>query len=276
MPGITDLPNLINVQQQYISDIAQLPNTSVAGTPTTATTNLQTVRDANNTLNTSISLASDNVAKTITNQNDMLRIVNLENQRLTDKKTQVDTALQSQQRAISLNDSYRQRYAQYINIIIVIVVCLILMIAINMLGKMFVSVPSFIFDIVIFFIFIVGVYLCYSIFMQINRRSKMDFSKLDIQGLNIQGNAAVVAARAKSASIGDLLGTINLDYCVGSDCCSDGTYWDSGNAVCLPGTAPAASASGFTTLAITYKTGEIGPNISPNSPNELDAYTFYK
>jgi hypothetical protein len=272
MPGITDLPNLINVQQQYISDIAKLPNTSDAGTPSRATTNLQAVRDTNNTLKTSISLASDNVAKTITNQNDMLNIVNLENKRLTDKKAQVDTALQSQQRAISLNDSYRQRYAQYINIIIVIVVCLIMMIAVNMLGNLFTSVPSFIFDIVIFVIFIVGVYLCYSIFIQINRRSKMDFSKLDIQGLNIQGNAAVVAAQTKAASIGDLLGTINLDYCVGSDCCSDGTYWDSGNAVCLPGTAPAS----FTTLAITYKTGEIGPNVSPNSPNELDAYTFYK
>ena len=56
-------------------------------------------------------------------QKEMINIVNSEQKRLNEKKQSVDNALEGQQRLITLNNSYRLRYADYTKMIIIFTIC---------------------------------------------------------------------------------------------------------------------------------------------------------
>jgi hypothetical protein len=62
------------------------------------------------------------------------------------------------------------------------------------------------------------------------------------------------------------LGSINLNSCVGSDCCDTGTTWSASKATCVP-------IQGFTSINDAYKTGDLKGNAIPNSPNEYSKYS---
>jgi hypothetical protein len=205
------------------------------------------------------------ISQILTNQSQVSNIVNTELERLKDKKTSVDQAIIGQQRIVTLNDNYRQRYAQYINIIVVICITLVLIIGLITLENTFTFIPSYVFETLMAFIFIGGLYLCYVFYSLIQSRSNMDFNKLNLPGPVSLSPAQLEAQKQAAAKSGNLLGTINLYGCIGPECCGNNTQWDSGNSICLPN---GETYSGFTTMTISYN----NINVLPNSPNEYANY----
>ena len=68
-------------------------------------------------------------------QTEMINIVNNEQRRLNEKKQSVDNALEGQKRLITLNNSYRLRYADYTKMIIIITILLSIFILVSLAKK---------------------------------------------------------------------------------------------------------------------------------------------
>jgi hypothetical protein len=68
-------------------------------------------------------------------QTEMINIVNNEQRRLNEKKQSVDNALEGQKRLITLNNSYRLRYAEYTKMIIIITILLSIFILVSLAKK---------------------------------------------------------------------------------------------------------------------------------------------
>lgn len=261
----TDLTGLFDVQKQYATGLVPDPlqPDAVARQVTTLNTGLNAIQG-------SLQSSNGSSATILTQQTAMNDIVTNELDRLNSKKTKIDSALVGQKRAVSLNDSYRQRYVQYINIIITIVIALVLIIGLSLLSNAFEVIPSFVVNILIIIIVVITMYICYVIMSNIKSRDKIDYNKLDLAPPKVATASELVKIEEQQAKAGNLLGGINLMGCIGDKCCSTGTYWDQDNSVCKPGTNPNPNqVSSFTTMSISYNSGQA---ISPNSPNEYANY----
>jgi len=202
-------------------------------------------------------------------QDDMLKIINKENARITNKKAEIDNAYTGKQRAVQLNESYRQKYQQMMKIILVIIVTLILFIFITFLSSRFPMVPSFVFEILSIAVISTGLFIVYFMTINMLKRSPTYFDQLYLQSPGIGGNT-VTSKAATAPNLQDLLGGANFNMCAGSSCCDVGTRWDTGNARCI-GNGVAL----FSTIQQSYNLGDFNGRVSvmPNSPNEFDGYT---
>lgn len=255
-----DLTGTVDVQQNLLDDLQNKPvsDTSVAGDLTQLQANL-------GNLYANFSRASGTSAAVLDHQNEMDNIVKTEKQRLDNKKQFVDQALVSQQRALQLNDSYRQKYSYYTRLTMFIVLFLIIFIALNMLSKSLPFIPSLVFDILYFFLFLTMVFVIYFVYLDIVWRDNMNFNELGFTPPRTDSPEEIQRKIAESSKVGDLLGTLNVVGCVGQSCCNPNyTKWDPGNAMCT-----GIDAQGFTTMDIEYN----GQIILPNSPNEFDSYS---
>lgn len=274
MSTVIDLSGLMNVQNTYLNDLKTMATTGKldAAGVTGANTAITNIQSSNAGMYTSFQAASGSASQMIDHQKDMQSIVNNELTRLQDKKGQIDTALIGQKRIISLNESYRQRYSQYINVIIIIIITLALIVVLNIMSKTFLTVPSYIFDILSAIVLAAGIYIGYLLILNINSRSNMDFNKVATQPPKLDTPSDIANSQNAAFKSGNLLGTINIG-CVGPDCCSDGTIWDNGNSVCIPGNPFLnMDSSPFKTISISYNNGPI----KPISPTEFDNYYPYK
>jgi hypothetical protein len=111
----------------------------------------------------------------------------------------------------------------------------------------------------------------------------MYFDQIDLDGPSILSPDQISKQKAAAGKSGNLLGSINLNGCIGNDCCSIGTVWDASGGVCVvesdiqkavssaAAAAAAASKSGFTTISAI---DNISRNVKPNSPNEFKDYVL--
>ena len=301
MPDSYDLNTLFNIQKKYVSDIASKAAVANSGAvDPTIVTDINSLKSNLDQIHIDYTNANSAGATALSHQSAIKTIVDDEKTRLDAKKEKIDNAIDGQQRVVMLNDNYRQKYAQYNNVYVVVVITLVLIIAISMASKYFTFIPSFVFDILIIFIFAAALYICYLIFVDIRSRDKMDFNKLSTGMPKISTPAEIEASKALAASNGDLLGSINLNGCMMNSCCSDGTRWDETAGRCIPncpvdqhwsattsscvanncatgttwnGTTCAANT--FATMTVSYKLGEFNKIVSPNSPNEYIDYVPY-
>jgi hypothetical protein len=292
-----DLSGLFQIQSQYL-----LPNLNPSD-PTAAPV-INGIQQQLNSLNTSFNQANISADNILDHQTEMLNIVNTEMDRLNSKKQAVDTALDGKKRGVQLNESYRLRYQEYTKMVVVIVITLALFILISSLSRVFPFIPSFVFEFLSIIVIAGGLFSIYYIYINILSRSPTNFNELNIPGPKTDTPAEKAAAQEAAARSGNLLGSINLNQCIGSSCCSTGTIWDSGNTLCipdptyrLPGTAASATAltgsavatgtsaasgarSNFTTISIAYELGELAPNkmakVKAISPNEYENYGKYR
>jgi len=216
-----------------------------------------------NPLYQNYNIASNSASALLSNVTDMSNILMFETDRLNQKQQSIDTAISGQQRIISLNDSYRQRYSAYTNIIITAIITLTVIIAISIIGKLLSFLPSFIFDVLSIVTFLLGFFVCYYSYLDINKRSNMNFNQLQLDPPSMPTASQIDASQAAAANVGDLLGSIDLNACAGSICCDNiTTIWDSGSSKCVA----ISNISGFTTMESSY----------PASPNEFEQYSDYK
>lgn len=182
-----------------------------------------------NTINTKLLNLNGNIQNTLTNQDDVLKILRTENSRLLGKKEEVDTAISSQNRMINLNDSYRKRYLDYMRIIILVVFVLVIVVGLRMFSKLVPAVPSLVSEILIVVVVFIGVVTCYSMYANISIHDRLLYDELSIKPLNVTPNPIPPVPTTRSPNgNGSGLG------CVNEECCSAGTSWDSATGTCLP------------------------------------------
>ena len=269
----TDLSGIFQVQQSYYTPIlAGINDPSL-------NSNVNSVQSQLDNLNKGFQQANVSTTQVLTHQNDMINIVDTEKNRLLMKKQNIDNALVEKTRAIELNDSYRQRYEMYVKMVVVVVFGLAILFTIQLIGKYVPVIPSFLISLLIAIDILVVIFICYFIYLDIQKRDPLHFNELNLSGPAILTPDQIKDSTAKAQASGDLLGSINLGQCIGVSCCSDGTVWDASNSYCVPGTtastgASEAAKSGFTTISVAYKIGDLKKDfVKPLSPNEFEQYS---
>lgn len=165
----------------------------------------------------------------LTDQEKVKHIVDTEKDRLLLKKQSIDNALTGKKREIELNDSYQKKQAEYNKIKIAWVFALAIYVLITVLKNHFPVIPSFVNGLILIGTFVAVSIYSINIFIEILRREKINFNKLNLAPPTI----LPTVAKKDSGRESDLLKGMNLYGCVSSYCCSEGTKWDSDMSKCV-------------------------------------------
>jgi hypothetical protein len=209
-------------------------------------------------------------------QNDMLKIINDENNRLKEKKQNVDNALEGQNRLVMLNNSYRLRYADYVKILIIITISISIYVLVSLARKYIPFFPEALFNTTLILLIPITIIIVYYMYNDIISHNKLYYDELEFKPPTMlsadERLKEKVSYQTNVLKSGELLA--GLEGCVGAQCCSGNTIWDSGNSVCV-----VKPNTGFTTIDYALLNGEVNftlknkDSIQPHSPNEFESYT---
>lgn len=277
-----DFNNILDQESHFIASLTNMVQGTSAAT-TSATSNLNTVDSALSSLSSKFDTPGSQ--DILTRQADMQRIIDAENGRLTTKQGSIDQALQSQNRLIDLNQSYSEKYNQYIFIVIIFVVALALFLGITVIQQTMTNPPTDMLQLLS--VAIIGGAFIYAIiiYMGIQARSNMNYAELAVATPQPLTDAQKTARNKANVESGKLLASQNSG-CVGSECCdTTTTKWDQDKQTCVK--------DPFTTIADSnamiigknsVSKNSVGKNsVSKNSldtkaysDNEFDVYALYK
>jgi len=171
--------------------------------------------------------------------------VEQEASRLLDQKKQLDGIVNAQKRQLELNESYRKRYAKYIEMIIIVILTVLFYLAINVFQGLLPFIPSIVFNVA--FVIISALFVVYMMnaMTELASRSTTNYDEIALP-VKTPDSQTDKNASVTSGKISDLVA--GQDSCIGQECCADGTVWDEATKRCV--TAPAAPVrSPFATLA---------------------------
>jgi hypothetical protein len=169
--------------------------------------------------------------------------------RLQEKQQNADSITNSQVRLAELNDSYRKRYAKYVQILMVLILAYGIYLAMILLQKMIPVIPQMVVDVItVVLIFLVAFYL-FNAGWELYSRSVLNYDELDLPSYDSSG--VDVSNLAEKGQIFDFQGntmSFGLGVCMGQSCCPEDTHtYDSTTNKCvLKSTAPKQMP--FTTL----------------------------
>jgi hypothetical protein len=212
---------------------------------------INTLTNLNNAINTNIG----NQNNVLTQQSDVIRILDRENARLDQKKSSMDTVLQGQKRMNELNASYAKQYAAYNRIMLVIAVAtLIVFLLYGFAGAL---LPAAIVSGLVILVIAITVVWVFLMLKDIWSRDPLNFDKLNPNYLS-SANQTKTTASAYNSLFGDVTSAaISNLGCIGAQCCSGNTYFDTTALACMPGTGSTTSTSAFTNLEDAYLMKEI-------------------
>jgi len=232
-----DLSSLLDIEKNYVQSIGVV-------TPTAQSVKVQPIIDDLIATNTAFENANATTNDILDHQSEMQNILDNEQTRLSQKKQSIEDAITTQQRMIELNDSYQKRYAFFNKIVIITIMVLILLLAVSFLSKYFPIVPDFIISALYVIIISIAIIIIVIYFRDFYNRTNMDFDKIiinnDSKNLSVASSPPTIST--PMAGLYDFANQMNI--CIGPQCCSNGTMWDSKNAICAivssPGTTPAS------------------------------------
>lgn len=180
----------------------------------------------------------DNFYTNISHINSLVtEIYNKENQRLADRKQNINDMMTSQKRLISLNQSYTSKMKKYgyiVSIIALALVSTVMTIHFRFL------MPSILADLIIIISIAGAIIWSYIIYTDIQNRDRIDFDELAVDSSSLINPANITQADTNAGNAGDvsaLAANASLSTgCVGSACCdypdaasavSNKTYYDS-------------------------------------------------
>jgi len=135
-----------------------------------------------------------------------------------------------------LNDSYRKRYAKYVQILMVLILAYSVYLGMILLRKNFPTIPQIIEDIVItLLIFAVSYYLFYA-WWELTERSVVNYDELDLPSYDSSG-----VDLSSLENKGQVVPEKNGEDCVGEECCP-GKY-NMESRTCAASTSPTPSTS---------------------------------
>lgn len=270
----TDLKGLTTLQQNYLNSLSDKTNDPELKAK------VDVLQDQLSSAHKNLVDSDISSSNVLTHQDTVKDIVDTEKDRLLEKKQTIDNALVGKQREIALNDSYQQKQAEYNKIKLAWVIALAISVLSIVLKNNLIFIPSFIFNIITIIVLFVASLYSINIYIEIYRREKINFNKLDLpepaeRTKKELEDAAKAAGREEG---GDLLGGMNLYGCVGSYCCSPGTKWDNDITKCVHDDEydPNAITDTFTTITNTQHLNKRRININnvkENYANEYDNYS---
>jgi hypothetical protein len=188
-------------------------------------------------------------------QNTVNQILLEENNRLADKETNIDSAIQGQKRIINLNNSYSKRIAAYTKIILFAVFAFTIMIIATLLKRRFPFISDSVVSIV--YILMISAAIIYAILgvVDISAREVTDFDKLAIPA----PDATIQETKdEKSKRLNRMLRKGKLSKVMGIEAsfCAKGSKWSGDN--CVADTA-CSGAECCNTQYTTYTGGKCVP-----------------
>ena len=150
-------------------------------------------------------------------------LYNAELIRLQQKQQNTDAILNSQDRLAMLNDSYRKRYAKYVQILIVLVSAVLVYLGVVLLQKQFPAIPQVVVDIVTIVLVFLIIFYLFSVGTELYSRSLLNYDELDIPSYDASG--VDISALAEKGQIFSSHGTTS-PICVGEACCKSGSTYD--------------------------------------------------
>jgi hypothetical protein len=140
-----------------------------------------------------------------------------ENQRATDKFNSVQYALSGQQRDVVLNESYRQKYMAYTNLLIAFIVGIIVYLALVNIHQFAFGIIGFILTGLAVLLLLCCILYILFIIYTIYSRDPVDFNKVKL-------DAPVITE--SSTGSGVMIKPYVPSNCANGDCCNVGTFWN--------------------------------------------------
>jgi len=199
----------------------------------------------------------------VTNQSDVMNMMEGENTRLLNKQQTIDQAVENQKRIIYFNDNSRKISSAYLYIVITIVATLGMIFLLRLIYFYFGAyLPNMLFNILMAIFISGGLIVIYNIYKGIQARDHYNFDELNL-------NAPSFGAPG-STPPGSGLNINGQKNCIGRACCTDptdllpGTVWDSSKGLCVfaPPTGPSGTSCPYTTPTST-PTGTMMPTTVP-------------
>jgi hypothetical protein len=236
-----NIAGLLNVQSNYLADVGAGTNSDGVN----AATNLSNI---NNQLNGMASaMANTSTGYLLTGQDTVYTILAREKDRITEKAKSIDIASQGQDRLIQLNTNYKKRYAAYNSIIIAAVLALIVFAGIIALRSV-PFIPAVLLNVASIALLAVTAIYCGSTYVSIVNRDSIYFDELDTNSTYMKSVGSITHDISGSSTTGAGSGlNFNIGSCLGQQCCSGNTFWNSTDSVCMP-----ACAAGQTRNPTTF------------------------
>lgn len=172
-------------------------------------------------------LAESKITHGLDLQNYLFSVISSEAQRLKNQAPSINQAYDSKQRMLFLNNSYRKRYNQYLNIALLSIICPFIIFGFILLQSNFPIIPKLIIDIIIAFIlagYVISVMYIYIFGLTI--RDKVDYDELsdaylmDVVGSGITANGPPIVGSGSGTKT-----IVTEKTCVNDSCCDTGTKW---------------------------------------------------
>ena len=167
-------------------------------------------------------------------------ILNVEVDRLNNRKIAIDNAEEERKRIVRFNKSGTERKQAYNNLYLVIVIILFILVCIKLLYQ-FDFIPDTLLDILMVAVISVGLIYCMLMYADILNRSNMDFSQIEFDKVapkTQDQKDKEELDRIKSGDLTAIGAASNAGKCVGQACCpSDSTYNPTFN-ICVPNVVP--------------------------------------
>jgi hypothetical protein len=246
-----DFQSIFDIQRNYLANLNALKDSNVVFQE------YQKLGGNMDALYKSYSNTNPASNETLTHQQQVIDILNREKTRLENKKTGIENAYNTQKRLIELNESYRQKNTEYINILIVIIITILLYLALILISRYIPFIPSIVISLLVAILFASSIIIIIIIVSKITSRDSMNFQKKIFVQPKIQ--TGTVYGDTSSAKTGVGLPA----YCVGENCCGNGTEWNPtfGNCSIKP-----VSINPFTLIS------ESRNEAIPYVPSEFDSY----
>jgi len=167
--------------------------------------------------------ANDAEQTTLTQQEAVTELLKAEKDRINTNIQSVKDGLYTKKRMVELNESNRLRTEQYNKILFVIIISILVIIAIIFGSSYIPGLPDIIPQILVAMVGSFAIIDIFLMYMEINKRSKLDYTKLK---LDPPAQKSTDATKAKAKEEGDLIGSLGIDGCSGPECCDVGTVWD--------------------------------------------------
>ena len=147
-------------------------------------------------------------------------VYNIENQRLQNRKQGIDDMITSQKRLVSLNQSYTSKMKKYAFIIGIIAFSLVFTVMIIVFRSLISPIFA---DFSIVVVIAGAIIWCYLIFIDIQKRDKIDFDEIASDSSSLVNPANIEQRNNAAANMGDIStlqnNLISQAGCIGRQCC---------------------------------------------------------
>lgn len=262
--GNFDLSGVFHIQKNYLTDMSNsVTYEDVNNAPILAGQVLklqEKIKDAQQ----SYKAANTSADSVLTEQQEMIDIIEAEKKRLDEKKILIDQAETNERRKALLTESNTLKKKEYTKLLLVLILCVVIHIVLLLIVKFFFTLPldtgiNTLFTLLHLFNFALWFIIAVYIFVNIQSRSHVNFNKIELPPPNEAGVTAAPATQNYSNIMKD------LGLCYTDSCCGEKTTFDKTSGTCVSTHKPESSeetqspseetqspsSEGFTTSSLT-------------------------